>query len=101
MNLAADDGDNDMNIPISKFIQVHKLDTIPQTQHQFTDELPESWYDRHSEDLKYLEEEKLCYLMHTSEIFPFDVDFDSENEQYSTLSRDRVLRPEMISMYEY
>ena len=31
MNLAADDGDNDMNIPISKFIQVHKLDTIPQT----------------------------------------------------------------------
>ena len=39
--------------------------------------------------------------MRTSEIFPFDVDFNSENEKYSTLSRDRVLRPEMIAQYEY
>ena len=42
MNLAEDDG-----LPISKHIQVHKLNTIAPEEFDINENLNERWYERH------------------------------------------------------
>ena len=51
------------------------------------------WFEQYLLDLEYENYENICYAMNTSEIFPYDT-------QNIECSRDRVLRPELVCMYD-
>ena len=91
-----DDSYRKEHIPVSKFIKVHNLIYEREEEEKnYEDERFKQWIERHYEDLMYESEDKICYVLNTSEIFPYDVDLAA-----ITPNRDRVLRHELISMYD-
>lgn len=87
-------------IPVSTFIQIYATSGTENEKNpeEEQDEVLKDAFVHHFKDLDYGKDETQSYIVHTSEIFPYDI--HPQDSNMDNFHRDRVLRPELICANE-